>query len=115
MSFSFTLFEHEIESTLSTAIDQKVAAMEPGNGKDAVELLSPVITKVITQLSKGEVEFSSVYVTGDITDRRAQLNVNVSFKDPNQVEAQGSLPMASSEHEESDGLTEAANNAALEE
>ena len=84
MSFSFSITEQDIESTLSAAVDDKIVALPDGAGKDEATRLADVIPSTIIALGKHHeelgYEFASASVSGSASANDAQLNIFVSFK-----------------------------------
>lgn len=84
MSFSFSITEKEVESTLSAAVDDKIVALPEGSGKQEATALADVIPSAIIALGKNHeelgYEFASASISGSASANDAQLNIFVSFK-----------------------------------
>lgn len=83
MSFSFSISEQEIESTLSTAIDEKIAALPDGAGKEEAQRLheADAIASAIKALAPEDgYPFGSASISGSSGSSSAQFSVHVTFK-----------------------------------
>lgn len=82
MSFSFIVKEEDVESTLSAAIDSKIAQIPNPAGKAEAEKLASMLPGAISALGVGGKEFSSVSVSGSASDGAASLSLHMTFKRP---------------------------------
>lgn len=78
MSFSFSITEPEVESTLSTAIDDKIAALPEGPGKEEAQALhdSGAIADAIRALA-GDNEFVSASISGSRSPTTSNFSVHI--------------------------------------
>lgn len=80
MSFSFTVTEEDVTSTLSSAIDDKIVELPEGPGKQEATALADVIPEAIRVLIGEYSEFASASVSGSASANNAQFSVYVNFK-----------------------------------
>ena len=79
MSFSFSIKEEDISSTLSAAIDDKIKTIPNPKAKQEAEQLASSIPEVVRALN-GDKEFSGVSISGSASDTAASLSVHVQYK-----------------------------------
>lgn len=84
MSFSFSITEADVESTLGAAVDDKIVALPEGPGKEEASRLADVIPSAIVALGKHHeelgYEFASASISGSASSNQAHLTVSVNFK-----------------------------------